>query len=384
MRSLVLPVYLPTALFGIGEGAIIPVIPASAESLGASLPTAGLIAGALMIGTVLADLPAARIVNRFGERTSMIWAAFIAAFGILFALYATNIYMLALGVFSMGASAATFGLARHAYIAESVPTSHRARAMSMLGGTFRIGSFGGPLIGASVISIFGLSSAYVVPVILCTLAGALLIFTTKPGIITITNDAPVGNTWFIAKREYKKLITLGAAATILQMSRTARTIGLPLWALGMKLDPAQSALFIGIAGGIDFALFYTSGQIMDRFGRRWVAFPSLAAMGLCLLLLATVKDANGLLIAAIALALANGIGSGVVLVIGADLAPADARNEFLSAYRFMFDSGIALTAPIISTLAVTFSLAAGISSMGALSLVGAFLFWRYLPKFKIK
>jgi MFS family permease len=384
MKSLVLPVYLPTALFGIGEGAIIPVIPASAESLGANLPTAGLIAGALMIGTVLADLPAARIVNRVGERTSMIWASFIAAIGILFSLYATNIYMLGFGVFAMGASAAIYGLARHAYIAETVPTTHRARAMAMLGGTFRIGTFGGPLLGASVISMFGLSSAYVVPVILCSLAGGLLIFTTKPGIMTITNDAPVGNTWFIAKREYKKLITLGAASTILQMSRTARTIGLPLWALSMKLEPAQSALFIGIAGSIDFALFYTSGQIMDRFGRRWVAMPSLAAMGVCLLLLATVKDANGFLIAAIALALANGIGSGVVLVIGADLAPADARNEFLSAYRFMFDSGIALTAPIISTLAVVFSLAVGISTMGALSLVGAFLFWRYLPKFKIK
>lgn len=383
-KSLILPVYLPTALFGLGESAIIPAIPASAESLGADLPTAALIAGAMMVGTVFADLPAARLVNRVGERTSMIWASFIGAFGILFSLYATNIYMLGFGVFAIGAAASIYGLARHAYVAEAVPFSHRARAMALMGGMFRVGAFGGPLLGALVISSFGLSWVYVVPVVLCSLAGLLLIFTTKSGIMTITNEAPIGNTWFIAKREYKKLITVGAASTILQMSRTTRTIGLPLWALSMKLDPAQSALYIGIAGGIDLALFYTSGQIMDRFGRRWVAMPSLAAMGFCLLLLANVKDANGFLVAAIALALANGIGSGVVLVIGADLAPVDARNEFLSSYRFMFDSGIALTAPIISTLAVAFSLAVGISSMGALSLVGAFLFWRYLPKFKIK
>ena len=42
---------------------------------------------------------------------------------------------------------------------------------------------------------------------------------------------------------------------------------LPLWAVSIGVSDANTALIIGIAGGLDFALFYTTGQIMDRWGR---------------------------------------------------------------------------------------------------------------------
>ena len=79
IKSLVYPVFLPSFLFAIGEASLIPVIPASAENFGADLATAGLIAGLGMLGTLFADIPAARIVNYFGERKAMIYAAAVAA-----------------------------------------------------------------------------------------------------------------------------------------------------------------------------------------------------------------------------------------------------------------------------------------------------------------
>ncbi|MFM1956602.1 MAG: hypothetical protein RLZ41_1, partial [Actinomycetota bacterium] len=91
VRELALPVYVPSLLFAAGESGLIPLIPASAERLGADLPTAAFVAGLVLIGTLVADLPAATIVNRFGERVSMIWAGFVAAAGALFAVFATTI-----------------------------------------------------------------------------------------------------------------------------------------------------------------------------------------------------------------------------------------------------------------------------------------------------
>src|ERR1700712_3869415 len=44
-RSIALPALLPSLLFAIGEGSIIPVIPAIASNLGATLAVAGFIAG---------------------------------------------------------------------------------------------------------------------------------------------------------------------------------------------------------------------------------------------------------------------------------------------------------------------------------------------------
>jgi MFS family permease len=382
MKSLVYPVFLPSFLFAVGEAALIPVIPASAQAFGADLATAGFIAGVGMLGTLFADIPAARVVNYFGERKAMIYAAAVAASGILFAVFATNLLMLSIGIFITGACHAIFGLARHGYIAEVVPVDKRGRALAILGGAFRGGSFVGPLLGALVISSVGLSAVFWLPVIFSLLAGSILL-STKPGEMADTPPNQGHSIFFIAKREGYKLRTLGLAATTLTIARTARTIGLPLWALYINLPVETAALYIGIAGALDFALFYTSGQVVDRFGRLWAAVPTLAGMAVSLFALTFAQDATGFLIAALALSLSNALGSGLVMVIGADLAPKDARNEFLAFYRLMVDGGIAMTAPAISIMTLMFGLPVALAGISAITLGGAFGMWKYIPKFEI-
>jgi MFS family permease len=382
IKSLVYPVFLPSFLFAVGEASLIPVIPASAEAFGADLATAGFIAGLGMIGTLFADIPAARVVNYFGERKAMIYAAAVAAAGILFAVFATNMLMLSIGILITGACHAIFGLARHGYIAEVVPVEKRGRALAILGGAFRGGGFVGPLLGAVVISFFDVSAVFWLPVIFSLLAGFVLL-TTKPGAMADTPPNQGHSLFFIAKREGYKLRTLGLAATTLTIARTARTIGLPLWALYINLPVETAALYIGIAGALDFALFYTSGQVVDRFGRLWAAVPTLAGMAISLFALTLAQDATGFLIAALALSLSNALGSGLVMVIGADLAPKDARNEFLAFYRLMVDGGIAMTAPAISIMTLLFGLPVALAGISVITLGGAIGMWKYIPKFEI-
>ena len=382
IKSLVYPVFLPSFLFSVGEAGLIPVIPASAEALGADIATAGIIAGLGMLGTLFADIPAVKFVNYFGERKAMILASAAAATGILFAVFATSIWMLSIGIFLTGACHAVFGLARHGFIAEAVPIAKRGRALAVLGGTFRAGGFVGPLLGAAVIAIWGLSSVYWLPVVFSVLAG-LVLLTTKPGALADTPPNNGHSIFFIAKREGHKLRTLGLAATTLAIARTARTIGLPLWALYIHLPVQTAALYIGIAGALDFALFYSSGQLVDRFGRRWAAMPTLAGMALSLFALTLAQDSTGFLIVAIALSLSNALGSGLVMVIGADLAPKDARNEFLAFYRLMIDGGVALTAPAISLMTLAFGLPLAIAGVGVITICGAIGMWRHIPRFEI-
>lgn len=383
IKKLIVPVYLPSLLFSTGEAGLIPIIPASAQALGADLPTAGLIAGLVMIGTLIADLPAAKLVDYLGERRSMIAAAATASVGILFSVFATNIFMLGLGILIIGMTVSVFALARHSYIAEHVPFSHRARALAILGGMFRGGNFLGPLIGAGIITIFGIQSIYWLAVVFCGMAG-LLLLATKPESMLNTPSHSKGGTWRVAKAEKSKLLTIGVASAILGAVRTTRIIGLPLWALYIGLDPALAALYIGIAGALDFALFYTSGQVMDRFGRRFAAVPTLIGMGVTHMLVGFALDGSMFLTVALLMSLANGVGSGVVLVLGADLAPPEARNEFLASYRLLIDAGVAASAPVLSGLTILIGLGAGMSVMGGLALGGAWIMWRYLPKFGIK
>ena len=379
LSSLGLPVFTPSLLFGIAEGGLLPIIPASAQALGASLPTAGIVLGLVMIGTLFADIPAARLINVLGERKSMMAAAAVASIGTLIALLASTLWVLGLGIFILGASGAVFALARHSYLTEIVPYSHRARALSILGGVFRAGHFIGPLISSALIILIDLQAVYWSAVVFCALAALILLF-IKPDRMPDTPATTPGGTWKVAKRESRKLATLGVTSAIIGGLRTARLVGLPLWALSIGLPPATIALYMGIAGALDLALSYTSGQIMDRFGRRWSAIPTLLGLSLTFSLLTVANDETTFLAVALLMSLANGVGSGIILVIGADLAPKGERNEFLASYRLLVDSGVAAAPLVIAGVTAAFGIAYAMFAVSGLGILGAILANRYLPR----
>jgi MFS family permease len=379
LRSLILSVYIPTALFSIGEGAIVPILPAAAERIGASLPVAGLIAGLLMAGVLLADLPAGVIVARIGERKAMIYAALFSGLGISTSVVAPNLYLLGIGVLLVGLGHAVFGLARQVYIAQHIPYSHRARALSVIGGTFRIGGFFGPLLSALLISLYGLPSVFIASMILWFLAAVVISLTKEEEKLHQTSS--IKHTFKIAKREKKSLLTIGTVGTIVVVMRMSKSLGLPLLAIAIGIPAEKTALYIGIAGAIDLSLFFLSGQVMDKYGRRWAAIPTLVGMSISNLLFFIVSDEPMFLTVAIILSIANAFSSGLVLVLGADAAPEDARSEFLASFRLMIDTGAALTSPVLSTLIViTGGLAPSMGLFSLIGFLGTWLAFKHLPR----
>jgi MFS family permease len=66
-----------------------------------------------------------------------------------------------------------FGLARHAYLTEAIPVPFRARALSTLGGTFRIGLFVGPFIAAAIVTRLSIGAAYGFAAVMSLVAAVL-------------------------------------------------------------------------------------------------------------------------------------------------------------------------------------------------------------------
>jgi MFS family permease len=115
-RSVVLVALLPTALFSIGQGAVIPVLPAIAGDAGATLAVAGLIGAALLVGELIGDIPSGVVVARIGERRAMVAAAGLATAGTLVAMLARDPLVLGIGILVLGLASAVFALARHALL----------------------------------------------------------------------------------------------------------------------------------------------------------------------------------------------------------------------------------------------------------------------------
>ena len=374
------PVYLPSLLFMMAEGALLPIIPATAESFGVGLATAGAVAGALMLGALLAEVPSALINGILGERKAMMLAGVFGAIGALTALVGQNILFLAAGAAMVGAGHSLFGLARHAFLAEKVPSYTRARAMSILGGMFRGGLALGPVVGAGFVAAFGVNSVYFLAAGVMLLV-SLILFSVDAQSMVCPPSENRGQSWMIAKREKHKLRTLGVASAVIAGIRTIRMIALPLFAISLGIDPATASLVIGLTGIIDFALFYLSGIVMDRYGRFWTSVPTLLAFGVLYMLFFTMTDLTTFAIFAALTALVNALSSGINMVLGADLAPKDARSEFLAGFRLLTTSGNAFSPYVLSGVTLIFGLGPAMAVMGGISFYGAFMFWKFLPKY---
>ncbi|MBC7591262.1 MAG: MFS transporter [Salinibacterium sp.] len=401
--SIALPALLPTLMFSIGEGAIIPIIPIAANNLGASLAIAGLVAGILTIGELFGNIPSGWLIARVGERPAMIGASGLSVVGLVICVIAPNPIALGFGVLLIGLATAVFALARHAFMTSFVPIEYRARALSTLGGTFRLGYFIGPFLTAAVIQLTGIaSSAFWIHIVLCLSAAVILITLPDPtatfGVVrtvrlagremregeALVEQESVGlfNTLY---RSRAVLSRLGLGAALIGALRASRQVVLPLWAVSIGISEPNTAVIIGIAGGVDFALFYASGQIMDRFGRLWSALPSMIGLGIGHLVLSFTHDLDSnvswFIGAAMFLSLANGIGSGILMTLGADLA--DPRNPapFLGAWRFTGNLGGAGAPLVISGVTAAASLSIAVATLGVLGLLGAGVIARYLPRF---
>ena len=154
-RSVVVVVFVPSIVFSMGIYALVPVIPALAGDLGADLGGAALIASLLVVGQLLGDIPSGAVVARIGERTAMIAAAGLAVLGVVLALLAPHPAVLGIGMLLVGVAGAAFGLARHAFMTSFVPLPVRARALSTLGGSHRLGAVLGPFAGAGLLTLTG-------------------------------------------------------------------------------------------------------------------------------------------------------------------------------------------------------------------------------------
>ncbi|MFF3029102.1 MFS transporter [Microbacterium sp. NPDC057944] len=397
-------VYLPTLLFSLGEGAVIPLIPVVAASMGADIALAALISSALVVGQLCGNLPAGWAVARIGERMTMVTGGVVAIAAGVLMLFAPTPAVLAASVFLLGFCAAAFGLARHAFMTTRVPVDFRARALSLLGGSFRLGIFIGPFVAAGLLQLFGTEAAAFWFFLVCLVVMVVLVvFGPDPektvpvppssvltedsgevvsGSIPTIERAGVFRTMW---QQRAVLGRLGLAAASLSAVRSARQVLLPLWGLSLGLDASTIALVVGVSGAIDFALFYASGQVMDRFGRLWAAMPAMVLMGAGFLALSFTHDLDASVLwfgmFAAMLGVGNGLSSGILLTLGADVAPKREPAAFLGSWRTLTDAGGAVAPLMISGVIAVASLPVAAAAIGLVGLLGAVGFIRWIPMF---
>lgn len=403
LRSIALPAFGPTAVWSVGVGAAVPVVALSARDLGASVALAAAFVLIEGMSAFVSSLPAGSLVARIGERRALAGAAVVDALGALLAVVAQNLWTLGIAIGLMGMTGSVFLLARQSWLTARAPVRIRARAMSTMGGVQRVGLFVGPFVSAPIIAVWGTRAAYAVAVVAGLLA-AVWAWTGLRGPLGEEGDAGevparagrsapglpgVGGSAVpervglrdVVRSHRRVLMTIGLGVVVIGAARQGRFVIVPLWAESVGITDSQVALVFGIAGAAEVLLFYPAGSVMDRFGRVWVAVPFLLVLGLGMVLLPLAHELATVAAVSTLMGVGNGLGSGIVQTLGADVAPVAGRAQFLSAWRFLSLLGQNGAPLLVSAMTVLAGLGPACVVLGLVVLGGAPMLGRWLPAY---
>ena len=396
-------IYAPSTVYAVGLGAMTPALAVAALALGLDAARAAAVVLLVGLGSLVANGPASALAARAGERVTMVVSAGLGTVGAGLAWATTagvssgpsaagvaepgRLALFLAAVLAVGMAGAGFNLARQAYLAVAVPATHRARAMSTLGGTVRIGTFLGPFLGAAAQAPLGLDGAFAaaaaamaVGALLCLRIRDLPVPASDP--VAGEEPGPAGRPRLldVARARRGALLTAGFGVVAVSAARAARNAVIPLWATHLGLDAATASLVFGLAGAADLLLFYPSGRLMDRFGRRAVAVPCLTLLGAGFLAISLTREPTAFAAAAVLLGIGNGFGAGIVMTLGADHSPPNARAPFLGLWRSMSDAGMLAGPLLLSGATAAAGLAVGVGSLAVVCGLGAVVFAAVLPR----
>jgi MFS family permease len=342
----------------LGFGSALPILPLYARSFGVSYSAAGLFTAGFGLARLAGDVFAGPTIDRFGERrvapAGMVVVAICAVLTGLAPNFPSAVTAWAVG--GLG-SAAMFG-AQFSYLMKSVRRDRMARTLGVFYGAFNIGIIVGGSIAGLVADRFG----FRVP--LYVYGGVMLVAMSfyvravpaprRSGSRTDVVSHLPGEQAVVEVEVSGRRGIRGSLAQMMRIPSFPTILVLNfayLWFINSVFDLlvplfAQDRLGVATSGiGILFAIMvvaellilYPAGAWADRYGRRAVLIPSIAAL---VVLTSSLGFSPNVVVFAVLIALV-GLGSGTAGVPPAamlgDIVPDERSGLGVGMFRFAGD-----------------------------------------------
>jgi MFS family permease len=379
---LLMPVYVPTFLNSTSQMALLILLPLYALDAGYGPAFAATIVGLRGVGILLFDIPAGVLVARFGEKVILLTGLALILVGNVLLAAETHPWLLMFAALLLGAGISAWMIGRQSYIADTCAPKEVGRAIAVMAGLQRAGMFVGPAAGGLLAAHAGYPVTFIVGAGIALVAGLLVLaFTQNVRPTDTAAEAGFSGTLAVLRSHGKVFATAGIASFSLQLMRAARELLVPLFGAAVGLNAAQIGIIYSFSSAIDMSLFYPVGIWIDRYGRKWSAVSSTFTFAIALALLPWVVGYFSLLAVGLLLGLANGLGTGIVMVMGADISrETEHRGQFLGVWRLIGDVGVSVAPLLTGALAGIASLAAASLCVAGLGFVGAAMMMTLVPE----
>ena len=381
-HPLFLTLYFPSFLSFFAGGLLAPVTPLYMASFDVPYSMIGLMLSMPSIGKMLFELPGGVLIPRLGIKKSMVLGMTIIGLATMGMYWSNSPTEVILYQFLIGVGGVFYHTARLSYAASVTDNQYRGRSLSILGGTNRLSRILSPGLGGLLVTTINLKSPFLLSGLIF-LAAMVLVAIKVPKIYAQPRPATSNFKvmWQVAKKKSGALWRTSIGAILLSTVRMARFTLIPLYAADvLGLNATQIGLILSIASVADMLNVYTAGTLMDRFGRRFAAIPCVGVMALSMALMPFTAGFWGLLGVSILAGLGNGFGSGIMMTIGSDLAPADNREEFLSLWILVLDAGGAACPLIVGGISDLLTLTASGFAFFGIGILGVLAFLFLVPE----
>lgn len=376
-------IYIPAGLLAFCRGLLLPTLPLFADSFGVSLSLIGIVLAGEALGMLIADAPAGYLVRRMEPKLAMMVGVAIMGAAAVGSALAPTIWALLITRVILGAGESLWNISRHAYLTHATLNQRRGGVMGLFAGVSRFGVFVGPAVGGAVAGAWGLRAPFALYALVVLITLLLLL------LLVPREERPGGAPSSRRRREARAalrssapvLLNAGAGQLMLQLLRAGRDALVPLYGASvLGLAAPAVGLIVSAASLIDFTLFYPAGVILDRYGRKAAVIPSFILQGAAMALLPVTTGFSSLLLIAAVGGLGNGISTGSMMTLGADLAPRPAIAEFLALWRLIGDAGFVSGPLLVGFVAGAAGLPAASITIGALGGLSALWFAHRVPE----
>ncbi len=385
-HPLLLAIFVPVFLFSVGNGLIAPLMPLYVADFGISYTAIGLVLAASGIGTMIGDVPAGVLLRRFSIKSAMIAGLVLWGGAMTTLFWAGTIWWVVIAQLLGGVGRALFIVAWHNYIAGTIELARRGRVNAHMGGIFRSSWFIGPALGGAVAELYTREAVFLLVGVICVASLAFVIRFTRPERTAAPHgSAGLGHMGRGLIRTFRSNARILAAAGTGQMLTAIVRVGrgtiLPLYGADvLGLSDGRIGLIISLAAGMDLLIFPTAGFLMDRYGRKYAIVPSFIIQGIGMALIPLTGSFAGLAAVGMFIGMGNGFSAGTMLTLGADLAPDDARGDFIGLWHLLGDLGFAGGPLVVGTVADIIALPTAAFALMLAGFSAAFVFGRFVPE----
>jgi len=373
IRALIPPLYAPALSFHLVRFIVVTVLPLHILAIGGTYDDVGVLMATMGLGQVITNVPAGYLVSRLGPSYVLLFACGLYVASAIFCMFSSSLVMVGIACFLQGISNATGVLARQTFLAATVSGEIRGRAASGLAFCQRLAGAIGPFFGGVVADSLGTNQAFWLQAAMACTAAAMVIFlmpSIRPDqrIEALPKSQQDREGPFWKKYARRLLMPMGFVWSIVTVRR-ARELIFPL--AGHATDLSQSTIgsLVALSYLCDTITAPIGGQMLDRVGRPVSGVTSafvLAAGIACLL----GHNMVMLIVSAIISGLGNGLSGGIIITLGADLAPPEARAVFLGVFRTMGNLAELAAPVLVGTLADHVSLDVAELTICCISVIG--------------